>query len=516
MASSMKAFQKLSGVLLTFCFLISSSTIIFADSKQATKVTEHDISKSSLYIEEGDGDYIVTGSTTSNTITVAGGEHNITFKDVTVDVNKLTNTPAMWVYASDVNLKLEGESTLVGGKFKAGIFINGAFSSLRISEDSTGTINAVGGSNAPGIAAMGTHGEFDINGGTIIATGSNDKSQDANEITTNIQPGIMWNNGTVITINGGNVTAIGANNGNGMNGTKKNLIVNGGKVTAKGGSSEKKGGSGILVTSGKVIINDGEVDATGGPGGAGITSQIDGAIRVSGGTISAQGGKGGAGIGGAEGYVGGTVTIDGGTVNAQGGEGGAGIGGGSLCSGGDITIQDGTVTATGGSTAAGIGGGYMGDSGNIDITGGKIVAVAGKNSAGIGGGQDGNVQLILVSGGNINSLGKDGAASIGGGLRGGSGTITITSGTINTSKTKNTGDFIGSGYKGQGCTTNLADTATISKQIVEQGSSVTASIFGNNQTYVAVCILAFVAVISCIIYIIIRRKNSLTERRGKQ
>lgn len=114
-------------------------------------------------------------------------------------------------------------------------------------------------------------------------------------------------------------------------------------------------------------------------------------IVINGGTITAKAGKYGAGIGGGGG--GGcakNITINGGNITAVGGtEQGAGIGGGSdyfRDSGHaeNITITGGTVIATAQGTGAGIGGGY-GYGSDITITGGTVTATGGNGIADIGG-----------------------------------------------------------------------------------------------------------------------------------
>lgn len=78
-------------------------------------------------------------------------------------------------------------------------------------------------------------------------------------------------------------------------------------------------------------------------------------IIINGGTVTAKGGT--AGIGSSGGADVGFITINGGTVIATGGEDSPGIGAGPYAACGPITINGGTVTATGGGDAAGIGSG---------------------------------------------------------------------------------------------------------------------------------------------------------------
>ena len=184
------------------------------------------------------------------------------------------------------------------------------------------------------------------------------------------------------------------------------LTVNGGRITAEAGGYGGAGiGGGFRGGCGSVVINGGTVYASAGDnvGGAGIgggdASKIgSGVITVNGGTVTAVGGSyGGAGIGGGYGGTVEKVTVNGGTVTATGGSlCGAGIGNGFVAEAGaaesTIIINGGKVTATGGAGSAGIGGAsnYPGEPGskvdNITITGGEITAV-GTDAPAIGGGQ---------------------------------------------------------------------------------------------------------------------------------
>ena len=156
-------------------------------------------------------------------------------------------------------------------------------------------------------------------------------------------------------------------------------------ITVAEGDALTIGGSGTL-----------NADASGFPNGAGIGGEqnvygiVCGTIIINGGTITATGGSYGAGIGGGRYSLSGDITINGGHVTATGGTCGAGIGGGGNDNWGGnygsvttITINGGTVTATGDSTAADIGGGggttyestiKGGSAGTIRINGGQVTA----------------------------------------------------------------------------------------------------------------------------------------------
>ena len=187
-------------------------------------------------------------------------------------------------------------------------------------------------------AAIPSAGNITINGGTIVATGS----QYANSA------GI-----------GGHIGSVGVGSAN-----CGNITINGGNVTATGGSMYPPaptsygygagiGGAGPNFNGGSITINGGNVTATGGvTGGAGIggggstaANASPGTITINGGTVDATGRGGGAGIGGGLNNTnGGTVAINGGTVKATGSTNGAGIGNGAGTGTGSILTIDSSAT----------------------------------------------------------------------------------------------------------------------------------------------------------------------------
>lgn len=105
-----------------------------------------------------------------------------------------------------------------------------------------------------------------------------------------------------------------------------------------------------------VIIEGGTVTAKGGSYGAGIGGgcNVQGATTyIYGGEVVAFGGKDAAGIGGGEDGPGQWCCITGGTVKAYGGGYGAGIGGGDNCMGGGIKLLGGTIEAKAGDKCKG-------------------------------------------------------------------------------------------------------------------------------------------------------------------
>ena len=247
-----------------------------------------------------------------------------------------------------------------------------------------------------------------------------------------------------VTINGGTVTATGAEMSAGIGGgpaTGGNIVINGGTVNATGGANGAGIGGGMQCNGGPVTINGGDVTARGGNQAAGIGSGTLGnriPIQINGGTVTATGGPQGAGIGdGARDYTDSTeedkrnastqttVTITGGTVNATGGYQATGIGGGAQTPGGKITISGGEVTATGTDGASGIGHGGLGATGGeITISGGTVTATGGSANPGISCqdsptsdpiGQNG---WILISGGTVYASPKAGEEKLGPAIRG--------------------------------------------------------------------------------------------------
>ena len=216
----------------------------------------------------------------------------------------------------------------------------------------------------------------------------------------------------------------------------------------------------------------GKLDASSNGNGAGIGGGYiqegditSGNIRIEGGIITATGGSKTAGIGG--GYAAhtntcGTITITGGTVTAYGGENAAGIGGAASC--GKITISGGTVTATGGQFGAGIGCSKDGSCTNgIEISGtANVTATGGEFGAGIGSAyavsRNSICGDILIDGGTVTATGGEYAAGIGSGRGTNSssqsicGTITIKGDVTSVTATKgNPANSIGEGTFNSQC-----------------------------------------------------------------
>lgn len=343
------------------------------------------------------GNYTISydgAEATTNTITVVSGEHNITLKNVNIDVSngaKEGKIPcAFAITGGEVTLTLEGENTLhSGGVFAtlpserigyAGLWVKKG-AELVIQGDGQLTATGgcgiennkktnggagIGGSNI-GESAEGAMGNITINSGTIIASGA--------QMSGRTGAGIGWaagDNGSksVITINGGKITAtgygqaagIGATYGAGS--TMNQIIINGGNITATAKENGAGIGCGEIANFGLVQINDGTVTATvergngagiGGANGSNWSSGNGCEVEINGGTVTATGCGYGAGIGG-----GGTTVAAG--NNYAGGRSGS------------IRIYDNAVvTATGGQYGVGIGsGGSQNELTNPNATDGQL------------------------------------------------------------------------------------------------------------------------------------------------
>ena len=239
------------------------------------------------------------------------------------------------------------------------------------------------------------------------------------------------------------------------------ILANDAKLTVNGGISVNAGNSLTVYaqpaendkTTGSLTVENVE---EGNAGIGGDVQQSGDTITINGGEITATGGTSGSGIGGGSKIngSGGTITINGGEITANGGDNGAGIGGGSASSGGIITINGGTIATTGGNLGAGIGGGSQQSGGTITIHGGEIVATGYSGSAGIGSGfaaSIGSATVINIDGGIVTATCSDdaletlgGAGIGGGGAANSSVAITISGGTVTATGGKGA-DGIGNG-----------------------------------------------------------------------
>ena len=310
--------------------------------------------------EDDDKDVMTYEANTASTVTKAVNKavkniikiiNNCTKKDTTVTIEDVnidvsggeygTGKAAMSVEgAGNTTLKLEGDNTLKSGWGRAGVEKNDETSSGKLTitaEDTSSSLNAVGGQEAAGIGGGGyrqSTSKLEIANGKIYAEGG---SRGAG-----IGGGSIGGNGEV-TISGGEVTAYGAYGGAGIGGGSNEgsgkVTIKNGKVTAKTSSWAAAIGGGSL-GSGDVTILDGTVNATPvdnrnnnsvtGIGG-GPDSTDKSTVRILGGVVDAVGSGYGSGIGGGHGDAqAAEVEIGGGAqVTAKGGSGYASLGAGA-------------------------------------------------------------------------------------------------------------------------------------------------------------------------------------------
>ena len=337
-------------------------------------------SESGVVTIEENGNYTITGNTTSNRVVVAVGvTAGITLNNVSIDVSGETDTCAFDITGATVKLVLASGSvnTLKSSGTAAGLQAPEG-SKLTITSaagagSANGTLSAYGGLGTGEHSGAGIGGGQAQSGGTITIAGGTVNAYGFDDgATDNIS-----NAGAGIGGGGFDKNAETPKAGDG--GT---ITITGGVVTAVGGSSKTangEGAAGIGGGSGNV-----EVANSGGTGGV---------ILISGGTVTASTRINGAGIGG--GYRGnsGSITISGGAVQATGGQFGAGIGGGYRGSGNNITIENkAIVNATGGDRCPGIGSGFHAGEGSAEN-----ITIYGVNYVGYGDGSGGNGQGSDIS-----------------------------------------------------------------------------------------------------------------------
>jgi hypothetical protein len=479
--------RKLLSLLLSAALVLALLPVVTLPAKAAGFDHEYNINSGSVTIRTA-GNYRIygTGTPVSNNILIdrnVSGIVSITLDNVSIDMTALGSGSMdafgmLCLTNTNVRLTLVGTNTIKGGGAGCAAITVRSSSTLTFTEQSTGSLTAIGG-DAAGLSGAGIgagsymsnpdHGTIIINGGTITATGGTNSAGIGGSLYYNAFSGA----------------------GYATNSSSGNIIINGGTVTATGGTygAGIGSGGGYLPSdgdSGTVIITGGTVTATGGNGaadgsilgGAGIgggSAGSCGSVFISGGTVTASGGRGSAGIGGGALSTAtdcaspGLVQISGGTVTANGSDGGAGIGGGLYTAGGMVTISGGVVIASGSTDSWGYGGAGIGSGGGCDnyggmnggsvkVTGGMVTATGGRRAAGIGGGGNketttttnlgGYAGLLLfrgayggdvtISGGTVIADGGIGGVGIGGGRNAsnetvGDGVQYISGGSVNAS-----------------------------------------------------------------------------------
>ncbi len=420
------------------------------------------------------------GDTHTDRIIIAD-DAEVTLDNVTVTAD---SGAALYVEpAAEAEIILEGDNTLTGAAGYAALevgYVNGSeMADLTLSGD--GSLTANGGSNSAGIGGSKSGNNSGVYGNITIESGSYNLngSDNAAGLGSSDNPAGGTSSGSykfaddqwgTITINGGDIEAMGNGNGSGIGGGSHcdsgKIVINGGTVYAVGhagigsGLGSSKIGSGNTKGPGyyfgDITINGGTVKAESTcTMGAGIGGGMygDAYVTITGGNITANGKTGGgyqgaAGIGG--GYQGyGLVRISGKSTRiiARGGDGSPAIGNGAVATKlyskriGEVTITDeeaaveisgGSIKAYGGMYAAGIGSGNSTDVCRVKISGGTVTAIGAASEedelyggAGIGSGvlyaktktkySAETDTSIEITGGNILAVGGWGAAGIGSG-----------------------------------------------------------------------------------------------------
>lgn len=316
--------------------------------------------------EDDDKDVMTFEANTASTVTKAVNKavkniikiiNNCTKKDTTVTIEDVnidvsggeygTGKAAMSVEgAGNTTLKLEGDNTLKSGWGRAGVEKNDETSSGKLTitaEDTSSSLNAVGGQEAAGIGGGGyrqSTSKLEIANGKIYAEGG----------------------------------FRGAGIGGGSNAGSGKVTIKNGKVTAKtsawaaaiGGGNDGSGDVTILGGTVTAIPAEGSNSNVTGIGG-GTDSTDKSTVRILGGVVDAVGSGYGSGIGGGYGDTQvAEVEIGGGAqVTAKGGSGGSSFGAGA---------------------AIGTGGGAKGKAGKeLDVNtsgGGTVTRIDSKLSAG--------------------------------------------------------------------------------------------------------------------------------------
>ena len=186
-------------------------------------------------VTEYTGKYIITGTTTENTVNVREqGTYNITIKNLQVDVSNYSYTCAfnanLGRHSTNcyVTLKIEGDNLLQGGSGAAGLGFTHATPNMNgVNDGSSLTINGNGKLEVKTKASYG------------IGSGWGYPYVNNNSI----------GNVSNIIINSGNIIAEGSGRGIGCASSVDNIVINGGKIITNG-----IGGKG---ESNSIIINDG-------------------------------------------------------------------------------------------------------------------------------------------------------------------------------------------------------------------------------------------------------------------
>ena len=212
---------------------------------------------------------VIKGSSTENTVTINAENDqtaNVTLSGVNIDVRDKGKAAVSTTGEGNVSIELNGGSTLRSGYEHAGLEKNNGGSLTIGDENKDGKLTAEGGKYGAGIG-----GGYYENGSDITITGGEVKATGGRR-----GAGIGGGNyriGKDITISGGEVNAIGgvtgAGIGGGCYGDGNNITVSGdAKLKVQGGVKDKHYGAGAG------IGNGGKYGNHGGPNGAEVEPDI--------------------------------------------------------------------------------------------------------------------------------------------------------------------------------------------------------------------------------------------------
>jgi len=201
----------------------------------------------------------------------------VTLEDVNIDVSDNYNAAIEVRGAGDTTLKLEGDNTLRGGHFCAGLEKDDEYSTGKLTitaEDTSASLKAYGGDNSAGIGG----GSYDSTSKLEIANGKIYAESGFN-MGAGIGGGFGCDEKSTVRILGGVVDAVGNGCGSGIGGGKGDAqgaeveIGGGAQVTAKGGLGDNYFGRG----PGAAIGTNGDV---GGKAGKELDVNVSGECTV--------------------------------------------------------------------------------------------------------------------------------------------------------------------------------------------------------------------------------------------
>ena len=289
-----------------------------ADAEPKTPDTQKPVEEAA----EDDDDIMTFENNTAGTVTRAVSEAakhiitiinnytkkdtTVTLEDVNIDVSDNYNAAMEVRGAGDTTLKLEGDNTLRGGHFCAGLEKDDEYSTGKLTitaEDTSASLKAYGGDNSAGIGGgsydstskleiangkiyaesgfnMGAgigggfrgSGDVTILGGTVTAI----PAEGSNSNVTGIGGGFGCDEKSTVRILGGVVDAVGNGCGSGIGGGEGDVEVEiggGAQVTAKGGQGDNEFNRG----PGAAIGTNGDV---GGKAGKELDVNVSGECTV--------------------------------------------------------------------------------------------------------------------------------------------------------------------------------------------------------------------------------------------